>query len=879
MFNNLIAGLRALLRRNRRNAEIRSEVQSFLDASVDEKMRRGMTRDQALRAARAEVGSAESVRHGVWSAGWESTAESLWQDLRFALRQLLKNPGFAVTAIVILTLGIAASVTIFSFVDAALIRPLPYQNPSRLVVLYETNTLGPRFHVSWLDYLDYQQRNSVFQSLDVYGAYGFMLKTPTGPEPADGARVTAGFFRTLGVTPILGRDFRRTDGQLSAPQVALISYAAWQRRFGGRSDVLGQTVVLDDNPTTIIGVLPRDFHFAPAEPSDFWAIERPDGDCEKSRGCHNFLGIARLKPGVSFASALADVSNIGLALAQQYPDDDHGRGAFLMPLTQVILGNVRPILLVLLAGAALLLLIAAVNVSSLLLVRSERRRREMAVRGALGASRARLIRQFITEGIVLAASAAVLGVALAGVVIRLLPGFLPKDFLATMPYLREIGLNVRVLAFAAFVALAAGFLFSLLPALRVSLDDLRASLAQDSRGSSGTVWRRFGSNLVVVELTMAVVLLVGAGLLGKSFYRLLHVDTGLVTDHLATLHVAATSGAYSKDPDQINLARQLQARLQTLPGVQSAALASDLPLGDGDGSSNFRIEGRAWPVEHNEVLVRDVSSTYFSTLKTRLLRGRYFADDEDESHTRVVVINRQMAKTYFPGENPLGLRIYMEGSPKTLMEIVGVIDDVQEGQLDDAAKAAMYRPINQNPENNFSVVLRTSQDENSVLGSAAATIHSVDPGLAVFDPMTMNQRLHDSPSASLHRSSAWIVGGFAALALLLSIVGLYGVIAYSVSQRTREIGVRMALGAQRSAVYRLILREASILAVMGIGVGLLCSLAAATLLRSLLFRVETWDVTTLAAVALVLSAAALLASFFPAHRAARVDPIVALHDE
>jgi predicted permease len=879
MFGNMIGGIRALLRRNQRNVEIQAELQTFLDASVEEKIRRGLSRDEALRSARAEIGSSETVRQKVWSVGWESAAESLWQDLRFALRQFRKNPGFALTSILILTLGIAASVAIFSFVDAALIRPLPYQNPSRLVVLYETNALGPRFHLSWLDYVDYQSRNSVFQSLDVYAPYGFMLRTPNGPQPADGARVSAAFFRTLGVTPVLGRDFRPADGQLSAPRVALISYAAWQRRFAGRSDVLGQTVVLDDKPTSIVGVLPRDFHFAPAEPADFWATERADGQCEKSRGCHNFLGVARLNPGVSFASALADVRNIGLAIAQQYPGDDHGRSAFMMPLTQVILGDIRPILLVLLAGAALLLLIAAVNVSSLLLVRSERRRREMAVRGALGASRARLIRQFVTEGVVLAASAAVLGVALAGVVIRLLPGFLPKDVLASMPYLRQVGLNVRVLAFAAFVALAAGFLFSLLPALRVSLANLRDSLSQDARGASGTVWRRFGSNLVVVELAMAVVLLVGAGLLGKSFYRLLHVDTGLVTDHLATLHVAATSGAYSKDPDEINLARQLHARLQALPGVQSVALASDLPLGNGDGSSNFRIAGRAWPIDHNDVLIRDVSSTWFSTLETRLLRGRYFAEDEDQSHPLVVVINRQMATTYFPGENPLGLRIYIEGNQKSLMEIIGVIDDVQEGQLDDVRKAAMYRPINQYPENDVAVVLRTGQNESSVLASAAAAIHSIDPGLAVYDPITMSQRLHDSPSAALHRSSAWAVGGFASLALLLSVVGLYGVVAYSVSQRTREIGIRMALGAQRSAVYRLILREAGWLTLAGIAAGLLCSLAATILMRKLLFQVHAWDVPTLAAVAITLAAAAILASFLPARRAASVNPTEALHAE
>jgi predicted permease len=879
MFTSLIAGIRALFHRNQRNAEIRAELTSFIEASIDEQMRRGLSRQQAERAARAEMASTESVRQKVWSAGWESTVESLFQDLRFALRQLRKNPGFATTAILILTLGIAASVTIFSFVDAALIRPLPYQHPSRLAVLYETTSLGPHFHLSYLDFLDYRSRNSVFQSVDVYAPYGFMMQTPTGPQPADGARVSAGFFSTLGVAPILGRDFRPNDDQPAAPFVTLISYAEWQRGFGGRDNVLGQIVTLDGNPTAIIGVLPRDFHFVPAEPADFWATERPGGGCEKDRACHNLLGIARLRPGVPFASALAGVENIGLQLAQQYPGDDHGRSAFMLPLTQIILGNVRPILLVLLAGAAMLLLIAAVNVASLLLVRSEKRRREMAVRGALGASRSRLVRQFVTEGVALAVSAGLLGTITADIVMRLLLRLLPRDMLATMPYFRQIGLNFRVLVFAVLVTLAAGLFFSLLPALRVSLSDLREGLIDGARTASGTVWRRFGSNLVVAELIMAVVLLTGAGLLGKSFYRLLHADTGLVPDHLATLHIAAIANSYAKNPQLIALERQVQTRLSALPGVQSVAFASQLPLGDGDGTSNFRIVGRSWPVDRNEVIVREVSSGYFPTLRTRLLHGRYFAQDEDNSHPLVTLINRQMAKEYFSGSDPVGMHIYFEGAEKTPMEIIGVVDDIQEGQLDAAPQSALYRPFNQSPDNNFAVILRTTQTEDALLSAATAAIHSIDPGLAVFDPITMTQRLHDSPSAALHRSSAWIVGLFAALALFLSVVGLYGVIAYSVSQRTREIGVRMALGAQRSSVYRLILREAGRLALIGIAAGLLCSLAATTLLRSLLFRVQTWDVTTLAAVAVTLGAAALLASYLPARRAASVNPTEALHAE
>ncbi len=880
MLSNLIAGLRALFRRNRRNDEIASELDSFFQASIDDKLRRGLSREQALCAARAEIGSAETVRLKVWSAGWEATAESLLQDLRFAVRQLRKNPGFAATAILVLTLGMGAAVAIFSFVDAALIRPLPYAQPSRLAIVYESNSLGPHFHLSYFDFLDYQQRNTVFTSLEAFGHYGFMLTTPDGPQPVHGTSVTAGFFRTLGVTPVLGRDFRANDDQAAAPYVVLISYAAWQRRFGGRNDVLGKTVTLDGKVTSIIGVLPPSFHFAPAEPSEFWGTERPDGGCEKVRGCHNLIGLARLRSGVGFAAAVADMERIGVQLAQQYPNDDHGRGATMDPLVDAVFGNIRPILLMLLCGAALLLLIAAVNVSSLLLVRTERRRREMAVRGALGASRSRLVCQFLTEGVALAGFAAVLGLGVAFAVIRLVLGLIPKDILDTMPYLRTSGLNTHAFAFTGLVALIAALIFSLLPALRVSHADLRDGLQEGSRGASGTVWRRFGSNLVIAELAMAMILLVGAGLLGKSFYRLLHVDTGLNADGLATLDVAGTikSGAA---PQWISFERRLHAELTALPGVRSVAIASEAPLGDGDGSSNFVIVGRP-PVDHNEVIIRDVAASYFSTIQARLVRGRYFADDEDQSRQRVVVVNRQLAKVFFPGEDPIGKQIFMEGDPKTAMLIVGIVDNIQEGQPDAAPQGAMYRPRNQNPDDprdGFTVLLRTGQSEDSILGAAASALHTADPTLAVFNPGTMMEKLYDSPSAALHRASAWLVGSFAALALLLSVVGLYGVIAYSVSQRTREIGVRMALGAQRSTVYRMILREAGGLAVAGIVLGLAGSLAAATLLGKLLFQVRAWDVTTLAAVSVVLALAALVASFLPARRAASVDPTEALHAE
>src|SRR5579872_405698 len=599
--------------RDRRNRELEEEMAFHRGLSEQEMMAEGLSADDARYAAARQFGNDARLRDesagitGLW-------CETVLHDLRFAVRQLRRNPGFAVTTILVLTLGIGAAVAIFSFVDAALIRPLPYQDPSRLAILYESIPLGPRFHLSYLDYLDWKAQNTVFSSLDVYAPFGFILETPAGSQQADGASVSAGFFRTLGVTPVLGRDLQPSDQQQNQPRTALLSYAAWQRRFGGRRDILGQSVTLDGNPTTIVGVLPRDFHFAPAEPADFWAIERSSGGCEKNRGCHDLFGVARLKPGVTFAAAFADIRRIADNLAREYPDSNRDQKAFMLPLTEAILGDIRPILLLVLTGAALLLVIAAVNVASLLLVRTERRRREMAVRGALGASRIRLIRQFVTEGLLLALASGLLGVALASGAADLLLHLVPKDMLATMPYLEQARPDAAVFAFAAAVSLAAGLFFSLLPALRISLSELREGLAEATRGSSGTVWRRFGSNLVILELAMAVVLLVGAGLLSKSLYRLLHTDIGMVPDHLALLQVAATGHSYDTAPQQVALERKLEARLSMLPGVRSVAFTTTLPLGDGDGTTGFTIVGMPPDKVHREVAFRRVSANYFSTL-------------------------------------------------------------------------------------------------------------------------------------------------------------------------------------------------------------------------------------------------------------------------
>ncbi|MGB6870392.1 MAG: ABC transporter permease, partial [Acidobacteriaceae bacterium] len=585
--------LAVLLRRKAFAGELTEEMVFHREQLERELRASGMSAEEARYASMRQFGNATRMKERSHEV-MRLRVETVVQDARFALRQMKRNPGFAVTAVLVLALGIGASTAIFGFVNAALIRPLPYAQPNRLVVLYETTTMGNRYHLSYKDYLDWKQDNTVFQSIDVFSPYGFTLKTRDGLQAVTGSHVSAGFFRDLGVVPVIGRAFRPGDDQPSAPRVALLSYSTWQTRYGARNDVLGETIVLDGNPNQIIGVLPKSFQFAPAEPSEFWTTERASDQCEKIRGCKNLLGLARLKPGVTFQAAFADIRTIAEQLERQYPMDNLNRDAYMMTLTDVIVGDTQPILLALLGGAALLLLIATVNVAGLLLVRSESRRREMAVRGALGASPARLVRQFVTEGLTLVAVASVLGVAAACAAMQLPERLIPKDMMAKMPYLQGLALNLHIVLFACGIFLATGAIFSLTPALRHFPGDLREGLASGGRSFAGVAWRRLGANLVVVELTVAVVLLVSAGLLGKSFYRLLHTDTGLEPDHLATLHVSASGPAYAKDPQLLALEREMQENLSELPGVKSVAFTDTLPLGVADNARNYWIVGRPY---------------------------------------------------------------------------------------------------------------------------------------------------------------------------------------------------------------------------------------------------------------------------------------------
>jgi macrolide transport system ATP-binding/permease protein len=856
------------------------EEMAFHRAQVEEELiAGGMTPEAARYAAMRQFGNATKLReqsHEVVAF----RAETVVQDLRFAMRQWTKNPGFALTAILILALGVGVSVAIFGFVDAALLQPLPYASPERLMSVNESNVESPRWPLSHPDYLDWQRLNKSLSSLDVYSGSGYLLRTPSGAVPVQGERVSSGFFKTLGVRPMIGRDFYAGEDRPGGANVVVLSYGAWLHRFGARGDLVGQTVDLDNEAYTIIGVLPRAFSFAPSSNAEFWVPLNKFSPHEKMRTFYNFWGIGRLRDGVTAQAAETEMATIAKQLQRQYAITGHDQSASVVPLSEIITGDVRPILLGLLGAAGLLLLIACANVASLVLARSESRRREIAVRGALGATPLRLIRQFVTEGLLLTLFGNITGVLVGSGLIKLLARLVPKDIAANMPFLEGVGLNAHTSAFAAALALIASLLLAATPALRLSFQKVRDGLADGDRGAASRFWRRLGANLVVVELAIAVVLLAGAGLLGQSLYRLLHVRLGFDPNHLATVQVMAPGTVYKGDEQTVGLYREIVHRVSILPGVESAGITSMLPVQCNCNTDAIQIQGRPFHGEHNDVDERHISPEYLPTLNATLVRGRFFTDADDGSRPGVAVINQVLARKFFPTEDPVGQRIADdEGGRPSVWEIVGVVDDVREGPLDVDTSPAEYFPISQTRDHYFSLVVRTRQDAGALLPVLVSALHQIDPDLGVSDEATMNDQIDGTQAALLHRFSAWLVGGFATMALVLGVVGLYGVIAYSVSQRSREIGVRMALGAQRSSVYKLVMLQAGWLTGTGLAIGMVCSVGTSLLIRNLLFGVQAWDAVTLGCVALLLGLASMAASFLPARRAASVSPTDALRAE
>ena len=867
--------------RHRRSADdFAEEIKSHLELEADELQSEGLSEDEAHRRARVEFGSVQTAQERFYLRRRALWFDNLLRDIKFAIRQLIRNPSFAVVAILVLALGIGASVAIFAFVNAALLEPLPYADPNQLMSVSESSVESPRWPLSYPDFLDWKAQNKSFTSLDVYSWSGFLLRAASGTEPIRAMRVSGGFFQTLGVHPMLGRDFNPGEDRPGGPNVVILSYGAWVHRFGARLNLIGQTVDLDNNGYTIIGVLPRSFSFAPGGNAEFWTPINMLSPHEHSRTFYPFLGIGRIRDGITAQSAQTEMTAIAKRLQRQYGIIGRDLSANVAPLSEVVVGDVRPILLTLLGGAGLLLLIACVNVSSLLLVRSENRKHEIAVRGALGATPARLVKQFVTEGLLLAAFGSGASTIVAAVLIRLLTRLVPKDMASNMPFLNGVGLNAHTAAFAAAISLLAALLLAATPVLRLSFQRVRDGLSEGDRGAASRLWRRLGANLVVIELAIAVVLLVGAGLLGRSLYQLLHVPLGFDPNHLATVEVAVPGAVYQTSEQTTELYREVVSRVSSLPGVESAGLTRMLPVQCDCPTDGIRIVGRPYHGEHNEVNERHVSSSYLPTLKARLVRGRFFTEADDSSMPGVAVINQALARKYFPDQDPIGQSIADdEGGRPSEWQIVGVVDDIHEGPLDLGTAPTEYFSVNQTGDRNFTLVVRGSQDPGALLPVLVSILHQIDLGLGVSDEATMIENIDATQAALLHRFSACLVGGFAAMALILGIVGLYGVIAYSVSRRTREIGVRMALGAQRRSVYGLVMQQAGWLTAAGLAIGLICSVGTSVLIRSLLFGVQAGDAVTLVSVALLLGLASMAASFLPARRAASVNPVEALRAE
>ena len=885
--------LRSLFLKADVERELDEELQYHFEREVEQRRAAGVPDAEARAAARRSMGAVTQNMEACRDMRGLNVIDHGMQDLRFALRQLLKNPGFACTAILVLTLGIAATVTILGFVDAALVRPLPYEAPSRLVHVFgtrpETVQSQGRGGVSYQDFRDWRERSRAFRSMAAYDVRaGFNLTTPEGPERVRGLRVTSGFFRTLGVAPMLGREFRDDEEGPSAPATVMLSYGTWQSRFGADPAVLGRTVTLQfpwlagGEPHVVIGVLPPEFLFPMAAEADFWATIRGQQPCWDVRSCQSLETVARLADGVSPEAASANLTAVMAQLRAEYPE--HHREptvAKLVALPDVMLGGIRPILLMLLGAAGLLWLIASMNAVSLILARSETRRREVAVRSALGASSTRLALQFGTEALVLAALSGALGLLLASWSMRALTSLMSADMIARMPYFRDVGLSLRVIVFAGVLSVIVGLVLGLIPVARTSTSETLAGLKEESRGSAGTMWRRAGAPLVVAELAIAMILLVSAGLLGKSLYRRLHVDPGFNVQQLALLSVSPVSVA-SGSPDGNEqpgrLAQQVAERVAAVPGVMSVGYADLSPLAPWLApASTLWIPGRA---EHEQLKdsapIRRVSAGYFRTLQATLLRGREFTAGDLTGIRPVMIINNTASQRYFRGDNPIGRSIALGGPNSPLREIIGIVGDIKDGPPELPAYPAAYVPFDQFA---FTLLVRTAQAEHAVLPSVVDAVHEVQRGLLVDGQTTMTEQMNRLPSTSLNRSSAWLVGGFACVAFVLGVVGLYGVVAYTVGQRTREIGVRMALGAQRRSVYRLVLTDAGRLVSLGTALGLASAVGLATLTRQVLFGVESWDPATLAVVSSGLIVSALLASYLPARRAASVNPTEVLRSK
>ena len=812
------------------------------------------------------------------------------QDLRYAVRQFIKTPGLTILVIVTIGLGVGANTALFSVVNGVLLSPLPYPEPDQLVALRESK---PNFEwgtVPYPKFRDWQKDNHTFSKMAVWRSYAFSLTGVGEAEQVNAHLVSSDFFPILGVKPILGRNFLPGEDEIGAAPTAVITESLWRRKFASVPDIVGKGITLDGTSFTIVGVIPNSPHFPMSSASIRREVFVPIGQWKnnlltsRSAGL-GINGIGRLKPGVTIQQARADMANVTNNLAAAFPDASKGTSAKLIPLKQWMVGNIGSLLLVLLASVGFVLLIACANVANLLLARSISRTREFAVRAALGASQRRMLRQLLTESLMLALAGGALGLVLAGrgtrAALRVLPTALPRA--------EEIGLDARVLFFTLGISVLAGVLFGLAPAFRLSIPKLQESLKEGGRGlSSGR--HRVQGVFIVAEMAMALVLLAGAGLMIRSLTRLWAVDPGFDPQNVLTVGLTLPQSMMSASPDAIRAAfREFDRKIASIPGVEGVSQTwGAVPLA-GDDEQTFWIEGQPKPANENDkgwAIDYIVGPGYLKALQIPLLRGRFFTDQDNEHSPRVVVIDDVFARKFFPNEDPIGKRIVRgDASPE---EIVGVVGHVKQWGLDaddtEKLRAQFYIPSMQMPDDfvamqpsGSTVIVRSSQAGAGLLDSIRHASQQISKEQIIFNPQTMEQIIADSLAE--RRFSMVLFGAFAALALLLASVGIYGVISHVVGQRTHEIGIRMALGARRLDVLRLILMGAGRLALIGVGVGLVCAIGLTRLMANLLYGVGPRDPITFVAVPSILIVVALLASYLPARRATRVDPMAALRYE
>jgi putative ABC transport system permease protein len=822
---------------------------------------------------------------------------NLWQDVRYGTRMLLKNPGITFVVILALALGIGANTAIFSVVNAVLLRPLPYEESDRLVFLNEKNPTLDEMSISYPNFTDWRNQNQVFEKMGVYNRSSYNLTGWGEAERITTGQVSADLFSALRVNAAHGRLFTNEEDKPGRNPVVVLMYPLWQRRFGGQLNILNQPLTLNGKSYTVIGIMPQGYAY-PSRVEMLVPVGQLSGETAwQHRGNHPGLyGVARLKPGVTMDQAAADMENVAANLEKQYPDSNAGNRVRLRPLLEIFVGDARRALWVLFAAVAFVLLIACANIANLLLARAASRQKEMAIRAAMGAGRWRIARQMLTESILLSIIGGTIGLLFAQWGIKLILYISPD----AIPRWREISLNWQVLAFTIGLSFITGLLFGLVPALQAGEVDVHETLKETGRGTSGRHWLR--SSLVVVEVATTLVLLIGAGLMIRSFYRLQTVDPGFSYEHLTSFSVSLPQKKYPKDEQRASFYKQLLENISGLPGVEATAAASGLPLGNNGWQTSFTIDGQPPPPRDQTPLMEAclVTPDYFRAMNIPLKRGRYFTDRDDRSFlagkdlsqyknddermmagVNAIVIDEEFARRYWPNEDPIGKRVRLGGGvdPKApLLTVIGVVGRVKmEGLSQDSNRVQGYFSFAQIPNGGMTVIVKGQSDPNQMIASLRQQVRQVDPDQPIYSIRTMDEIRAESVAPE--RLNLTLLSIFAGIALVLAIVGIYGVMSYTVTQRTHEIGIRMAIGAQPRDVFKMVIGQGMLLALLGVAFGLIGAFALTRLMTTMLFGVEPTDPATFVSIAVLLTAVALIACYIPGRRATKVDPVVSLRYE